>query len=201
MSVFEKELWAKGFGRLAGIDEAGRGPLAGPVCAAACILPQGALFEFLNDSKQLLPERREKLYAQITSFPGVEYGIGSASVAEIDRYNILKATFLAMRRAVRALPSPPDFLLIDGNRVPAFEIPTRAIVAGDALSISIAAASILAKVTRDRIMCEWDRKWPHYRWKWNKGYATEEHLEAIFRFGPSPLHRRSFEPVKSFQDQ
>ncbi len=197
----EKRLKGEGFKKIAGIDEAGRGPLAGPVVAASCILPEGVFFEGLNDSKQLSPEQREILFDRITSCPGIVYGIAKASVAEIDRYNILKATFLAMRRAVSEMGEKPDFLLIDGNQVPAFEFPAQALVAGDALSVSIAAASILAKVTRDRMMVEWDKKWPQYGFKQHKGYATEQHITAILKWGPSPLHRKSFDPVKGMLSQ
>ncbi len=197
MSVFEKQLRAKQFDRIAGIDEAGRGPLAGPVVAAACILPDGVLFEGLNDSKQLTAEKREALFEKITGYPGLIFGIGKASVAEIDRYNILRATFLAMRRAVAALVIKPDYILVDGNQLPDFEIPAEAIVEGDGRSVSIAAASVLAKVTRDRIMCESDTKWPEYGFKQHKGYATEQHLEAIRQRGPCPIHRKTFDPIKS----
>jgi ribonuclease HII len=198
MSVWEKKLKADGFLRVAGVDEAGRGPLAGPVVAAACILPEGALFENLNDSKQLSADQRETLFAKIVAFPGIQFGIGKASVGEIDRYNILKATFLAMRRAVAELATAPDFLLIDGNRTPSFEVPTEAVVEGDAKSISIAAASVLAKVTRDRLMVELDAKWPQYGFKRHKGYGTAQHLEAIRVHGPCPIHRKTFDPIKSY---
>lgn len=197
MSVCEKRVRAEGFVRIAGVDEAGRGPLAGPVVAAVCILPEGALFESLNDSKQLSPEQREGLYEKIVSFPGVQFGVAKASVAEIDQYNILRATLLAMQRAIKVLVEPPDYLLIDGNRLPESEIPTEALVFGDARSISIAAASILAKVTRDRLMCELDAKWPSYGFKRHKGYATPEHFKALKQWGVCPIHRKSFEPVKS----
>src|SRR3989344_4525342 len=150
LSIHEEKWRAQGFFRIAGVDEAGRGPLAGPVFAAACIIPEEALFEGINDSKQLTAEQREKLFAQITTFPNLVFGIASANVEEIDRYNILQATFLAMQRAVSSLSIRPDYLLIDGYQLPAIDIPKEALVAGDARSISIAAASILAKVTRDR---------------------------------------------------
>lgn len=197
MSICEKRVKAEGFAKIAGVDEAGRGPLAGPVVAAVCILPEGTLIESLNDSKQLLPEQREEIYEKIVSLPGVQFAVAKASVAEIDRYNILKATFLAMRRAVKTLSEPPDYLLIDGNRLPEFEIPTEALIEGDARSISVAAASILAKVTRDRIMRACDAKWPNYGFKRHKGYATPEHFEALKQWGISPIHRKSFEPMKS----
>lgn len=196
MSQCEIRLKAEGFTQIAGIDEAGRGPLAGPVVAAACILPEGVIFENLNDSKQLTPEQRELLFDQITLCPGIAFGIGIIDVKTIDKVNILQATFLAMRKAVEALPIKPDYLLIDGNQLPHFDIPTESVVAGDGLSISIAAASILAKVTRDRIMADLDAKYPEYGFKNHKGYGTEEHLKAIHLYGPSKIHRVSFEPIK-----
>jgi ribonuclease HII len=197
MSLCEKRLKSEGFVRIAGIDEAGRGPLAGPVVAAACILPDNTLFSHLNDSKQLTADQRDVLFAEITSYPNLIYGIGIIEVKTIDKVNILQATFLAMRKAVEALAIQPDYLLIDGNQLPHFDIPTEALVEGDSLSISIAAASILAKVTRDRLMLELDAKWPHYGFRKHKGYATEEHVAAIHKLGPCPIHRKSFDPVKS----
>lgn len=197
MSIHESRLHREGFCWIAGLDEAGRGPLAGPVVAAACILPQNVLFEQLNDSKQLTPKIRERLYQEITENSEIIFGIGISDVATIDRVNILQATFLAMRQAVSQLKVPPDFLLIDGNQIPVFDVPSLGIVEGDSHSVSIAAASILAKVTRDRMMVELDEKWPHYGFKKHKGYGTNEHLSAIRKWGPCPLHRRSFEPIKS----
>lgn len=197
MSIHEKRLMADGFTAIAGIDEAGRGPLAGPVVAVACILPPHAIFEHLNDSKQLTSEMREHLYASLCSDPGTRFGLGVSDVLTIDRMNILQATFLAMRQAVAALKISPDYLLIDGKHVPSFDIPSLAIIEGDSHSVSIAAASILAKVTRDRMMVEFDLKWPDYGFKKHKGYATEEHLEAIRKLGPCPIHRKSFNPIKS----
>jgi ribonuclease HII len=197
MSHCEERLKAEGFIRIAGIDEAGRGPLAGPVVAAACILPHGTLFAHLNDSKQLTPVQREILYAEITTCPNLIYGIGIIDIETIDRVNILQATFLAMRKAVASLSIEPDYLLIDGNQIPHFEMPTESLVQGDGLSISIAAASILAKVTRDRIMNEMDGMYPKYGFKRHKGYATEQHRRAILEHGPCPIHRKSFDPVRS----
>lgn len=197
ISLCENRLKAEGFIRIAGIDEAGRGPLAGPVVAAACILPDGALFQNLNDSKQLTSDQRDVLFAEITTCPNLIYGIGIIDVKTIDRVNILQATFLAMRKAVEVMSMQPDYILIDGNQIPHFEIPTESLIQGDGLSISIAAASILAKVTRDRIMAELDGKYPKYGFKQHKGYATDQHLEAIRAYGPCPIHRKSFEPVKS----
>ena len=198
MSIHEKRLSANGFSRIAGIDEAGRGPLAGPVVAAACILAKDSCFKYLNDSKQLTPEMRDRLFIEITSHPEIRFGLGIIDVDTIDRVNILQATFLAMRQAVAEMGTRPDYLLIDGNQVPVFDIPVLAIVEGDSHSISIAAASILAKVTRDRMMIEFDKKWPVYGFKKHKGYATAEHVEAIRKYGPCPIHRKSFEPVKSY---
>ena len=197
MCLHENRLAERGFDRIAGVDEAGRGPLAGPVVAAACILSRSRYFEHLNDSKQLTPEIRERLFAEITSDPASRFGIGLADVETIDRVNILQATFLAMRQAVAALPTTPDYLLVDGNQLPFFDIQALAIVEGDARSISIAAASILAKVTRDRMMVEWDLKWPHYGFQKHKGYGTADHLAAIRKYGPCPIHRKTFEPIKT----
>lgn len=197
MSNSEKRLRAEGFTHIAGVDEAGRGPLAGPVVAAACILPEDVFFENLNDSKQLSHLEREELYLALIGHPQVIYGIGVMEVEVIDRVNILQATFLAMKKAVELLATKPDYLLIDGNQLPVFDIPTESLVQGDSLSVSIAAASILAKVTRDRLMLDLDAKYPEYGFKQHKGYATEQHLEAIYKHGPSPIHRTSFDPVKS----
>jgi ribonuclease HII len=197
MSKCEKRLKSEGFSRIAGVDEAGRGPLAGPVVAAACILPAGVFFEHLNDSKLLTADQRNVLFEQITLCPHLIFGIGIIDMKTIDRINILQATFLAMRKAVEALSTQPDYILIDGNQLPMFDIPSESVVHGDSLSISIAAASIIAKVTRDRIMEEMDGKWPEYGFKQHKGYATEQHLDAIQKFGPCPTHRRSFDPVRS----
>lgn len=195
MSRHERRLRESGYSKIAGIDEAGRGPLAGPVVAAACILPESFLLSHLNDSKQVLPELREELYWQITSHPDVRYGIGIVSRERIDEINILRATFEAMQQAVRQLSELPDYLLIDGNQLPVFELPCEAIVEGDGHSVSIAAASIIAKVTRDRLMIEEAKRWPQYGFEQHKGYSTPQHLEALRLHGPCPIHRRSFEPV------
>ncbi len=182
---------------IAGVDEAGRGPLAGPVVAAACILPPSFLLEDLNDSKQLSAAKREDLYQALTKDSEVVYGIGIVEADEIDRINILQATFLAMQQAISALSVSPDYLLIDGNQLPKLSIPAIALIEGDARSISIAAASILAKVTRDRILDQFDQEFPLYGFKKHKGYATLEHRQAIERHGPCRIHRKSFEPIKS----
>ena len=193
---FEKHLWSTGVPLIAGIDEAGRGPLAGPVVAAAAILPAEFRLRGLNDSKQLTEVVREQMFQALT-IPGklVCYGIGVAEPGEIDRLNILRATFLAMERAIAALSVPADHLLIDGLPVPVFKQPQTAIVGGDGKSMSIAAASVIAKVTRDRMMKEWHREFPEYDFEQNKGYGTPAHLESLQIHGPCPIHRRSFAPV------
>ena len=181
-------------GMVAGVDEAGRGPLAGPVVAAAVILDITSIPTGIDDSKKLKREHREHLHGLI--FASAHVGVGIASVEEIDRVNILQATFLAMVRAVEALPVAPHHLLIDGNRAPK-QLPCacRTVIGGDAVSLSIAAASIIAKVTRDRIMAELALAHPHYGWERNAGYGTPEHQRALSLVGISPHHRRSFEPV------
>ncbi len=193
--VEEKKLWNKGFLLLAGIDEAGRGPLAGPVVAAACILP--AVFDLpgLNDSKMLTESKREKLYTQIQD-QAIDYALGSAEPAEIDALNILQATKLAMKRAIEGLTVRPHYLMIDAVELPTVNLPQLPLVGGDRLSATIAAASILAKVTRDRLMVELDILYPEYTFSKNKGYGTSEHMKVLRRLGPCPLHRRSFAPVK-----
>jgi ribonuclease HII len=193
---FEKHLWSTGIPLVAGIDEAGRGPLAGPVVAAAAVLPAEFSLAGLNDSKQLTETVREQFFEALTA-PGklVCYGIGLAEPAEIDRLNILRATFLAMERAVAALPLRPDHLLIDGLPVPVFQQPQTAVIDGDAKSMSIAAASVIAKVTRDRMMRQWHSEFPQYDFNQNKGYGTRAHLESLQIHGPCPIHRRSFAPV------
>jgi ribonuclease HII len=177
----------------AGVDEAGRGPLAGPVVAAAVILDRRRVPHGIDDSKKLDGTAREALYAKITRVAG--WGVGIVDVEEIDRLNIYHATMLAMTRAVDALGVEPGMVLVDGNALPKWRYPATAIVSGDALSRSIAAASIVAKVTRDRIMHAHDADWPGYGWRRNKGYGTPEHKAALVRLGPTPLHRRSFAPV------
>lgn len=176
---------------ICGTDEAGRGPLAGPVAAGACILPEGYVPEGLDDSKKLTEKKREALYAQITE-NGLAWGIGLASAAEIDEINILNASLLAMRRAIAAMGATPDLVLVDGSVNRGFDIRSEAVIGGDAKSPSIAAASILAKVTRDRIMAELDGKYPEYGFAQHKGYPTPAHKLAVYEFGPCPEHRRSF---------
>lgn len=197
LMTFEVEARQAGFQRIAGVDEAGRGPLAGPVVAAACILPEGACLLGINDSKKLSVSERYRLFQEITSLPGVDYGIGIMDVAVIDQVNILQATFMAMLVAISCLSHSPDFLLIDGNQFPSTSIPGKAIIQGDRLSQSIAAASILAKQTRDELMNLVHEKWPKYGFDQHKGYGTKKHRIAIEQYGPCPLHRMTFEPLKS----
>ena len=178
---------------VAGVDEAGRGSWAGPVIAAAVILDPGRIPKGLDDSKKLSPVRRRDLMAQLMN--AALTGVGSAGVADIDRFNILEATMLAMARAVDALPVAPAHALIDGNRIPTLACPATAVVGGDAACLSIAAASIVAKVTRDRMMADLARSYPDYGWQRNAGYGTREHARALERHGPTPHHRRSFSPV------
>lgn len=176
---------------ICGTDEAGRGPLAGPVAAGACILPDGYIPEGLDDSKKLTEKKREALYTQITE-NALAWGIGLASAAEIDEINILNASLLAMRRAIAAMGATPDLVLVDGSVNRGFDIRSEAVIGGDAKSPSIAAASILAKVTRDRIMAELDGKYPEYGFAKHKGYPTPAHKLAVYEFGPCPEHRKSF---------
>ena len=180
--------------RVAGVDEAGRGPLAGPVVAAAVILDVDNIPDGLNDSKKLSESKREALFDIIIECAHV--GVGIAEPEEIDRINILHATMCAMQRAVADLPNPPDAILIDGNRCPAFDIQTQAIVKGDAKSLSIAAASIIAKTVRDRLMKQADARFPGYGHSGHKGYPTKAHREALQEIGASPVHRRSYAPVR-----
>ncbi len=184
-------LRAEGFAAVCGVDEAGRGPLCGPVVAAAVILPEGWVPEGLNDSKKLSPKKREKLYDEIIA-NAVAYGIAEASVAEIDEINILEASLLAMRRAIAQLAPAPDFALIDGNVDRDFPLPARAVVGGDAKVAEIAAASILAKVTRDRMCLDLDAEYPEYGIAKHKGYGTKAHMDALRKYGPAPIHRRQF---------
>jgi ribonuclease HII len=192
--LFETEARRCGYRLVAGLDEAGRGPLAGPVVAAAVILPRHCQLAGLNDSKQLTETERERLFDEIQR-RAVGIGVGQASEREIDAINILEATRLAMVRAIQALPSQPDCLLLDAIELPAIYLPQRAIMKGDALSVSIAAASVVAKVTRDRLMVEYHRQYPQYNFQSHKGYGTAEHLKLLAAHGPCAIHRRSFRPV------
>lgn len=194
MPDYEYENAAKsvGFKLVCGVDEAGRGPLAGPVCAAAVILPEDAVVEGLNDSKKLSEKKREALYDVIKE-KAIAFCVAYGTLEEIETLNILQATFLAMNRAIDGLAVKPDFALIDGNRVPKdIKIPCETVVKGDGKSMSVAAASVLAKVTRDRLMLEYDKKYPEYDFKKHKGYGTKEHTELIKKYGPCEIHRMSF---------
>lgn len=187
----ENEIYASGAGLLCGVDEAGRGPLAGPVCAAAVILPRGLEIPGLNDSKKLSEKKREALYDVIIS-SAAAYGIAFAEVEEIERLNILRATFLAMNRAIAQLSVKPALALIDGNRNSGIEMPSRCIIKGDSRCADIAAASILAKVTRDRYMIKMAEAYPQYGFERHKGYGTRQHYAALREHGASPIHRMSF---------
>jgi ribonuclease HII len=192
---YERKLRAIGVVRVAGIDEAGRGALAGPVVAAAIVLPEKFRHRKLNDSKQLAPELREEIYEELTGNGDIAWAVGVVDSIEIDRINILRATHRAMRAALAALSFPPEHVLIDGLPVIPFPLPQTAIIDGDCYSLSIAAASVIAKVTRDRIMREFCACFPKYCFSQHKGYGTELHLTKLHEFGPCPIHRRSFEPV------
>lgn len=199
----ERELWTRGVTCVAGVDEAGRGPLAGPVVAAAVVLPQvwqdGGFDERLrdlNDSKQLTEAQREAFFAILTAHSEIRFGIATVDATVIDRINILHATHRAMNDALAQLQPPPEHVLVDGNPVKSLRFPQTALVKGDARSYSIAAASVLAKVTRDRMMLEFNRQFPAYGFAEHKGYGTPQHLAAIAKLGPCPIHRRSFAPLK-----
>ncbi len=205
---FEREIRRLGIARVAGVDEAGRGPLAGPVVAGAVVfaaelIERGMPPEWadLNDSKQLTAARREEFFVALTQSPLVSFAISQSEAGEIDRINILRATHEAMVQALRRLPTPPGHVLVDGLRVPGLPFPQTALVKGDARSYSIAAASVLAKVTRDRQMDEYDRQYPQYGFARHKGYPTPEHLEALAKHGPCPIHRRTFAPLRPVQGE
>ena len=191
MWEIENSYFEKGIRVICGVDEAGRGPLAGPVCAAAVILPPNVEISGLNDSKKLTDKRRRELFPMIKE-QAIAYGIGLADHQEIDEINILQATYLAMERALAQLPVKPELALIDGNRAKDFGIPVQTVVKGDSLSASIAAASILAKVTRDDLMLEAAKQFPAYQFEVHKGYGTKAHYAALTDHGPSPIHRMTF---------
>lgn len=187
----EKELHKLGYNYICGVDEAGRGPLAGPVCAAAVILPPNIIIEGVNDSKKLSEKKREELFDVVTD-TALAYCIAFGSVEEIEEYNILATTMMTMKRAVEGLSIKADYAIIDGNKLPQLDIPSKYVVKGDANSMSIAAASILAKVSRDRLMLEYAKEYPQYCFEKHKGYGTKLHNEMILEYGPSPIHRLSF---------
>ncbi len=188
----EENAHSNGYVSVCGVDEAGRGPLAGPVYAAAVILPNGCIIDGLNDSKKLTEAKRDKLFDVITE-NAIAYCIASASVEEIEQYNILEATYIAMNRAIDGLKVTPDYALIDGNRTPRdIKVQCETVVGGDAKSFSIAAASVLAKVSRDRYIIGLDEKYPQYNFKKHKGYGTKEHISALREYGPCEIHRPSF---------
>lgn len=189
--LHQRQAGERGFAAICGIDEAGRGPLAGPVFAAAVILPDGCVIDGLDDSKKLSEAKREALFDVIKE-KALSYGIGQAGEREIDEHNILQATFMAMRRAVEAMPVKPDYALVDGNRMPPLAIPGETVVKGDSKCACIAAASILAKVSRDRLLREWDQLYPGYGFAQHKGYGTKAHYAAIKKYGILPVHRMSF---------
>lgn len=191
MWQFEDEVTAKGYKFICGVDEAGRGPLAGPVCAAAVILPQHIEIPGLNDSKKLTDKKRRELFPVICE-KALAYGIAFSDEKEIDEINILQATYLAMQRAVEKLSVKPDYILVDGNKIPEFGIPADYVIKGDSLSASIAAASVLAKVTRDDLMLEMAREYPQYAFEIHKGYGTKAHYAALTEYGPCPIHRLTF---------
>lgn len=188
---FEKEALAKGYKSVCGVDEAGRGPLAGPVYAAAVILPEGVIIDGVNDSKKLSEKKRESLFDVIRE-QALSYSIAYATVDEIEEINILNATMLAMRRAIDGLDIKADYAMIDGNKIPPLDIDAECIVKGDAKSMSIACASILAKVSRDRLLYKYAEEYPMYGFDKHKGYGTKVHREAILKYGPCPYHRKSF---------
>lgn len=188
---YENTAYEKGYNLVCGVDEAGRGPLAGPVCAAAVVLPKGLILEGVNDSKKLTEKKREALFDVITE-QALDWSIAFATVEEIEEINILNAAILAMKRAVEELKNPVDFAIIDGNRKPPLEIDCEAVVKGDAKSMSVAAASILAKVSRDRILRQYAVDYPQYGFEKHKGYGTKVHVEALKKYGPCEVHRPSF---------
>lgn len=198
---YENEAAKRGACRIAGVDEAGRGPLAGPVVAAACLIPPGLLIASINDSKKLTAKVRGHLFETLLSHEKIFHGVAVVGPEEIDEINIYQATLRAMSAAIKQLGSHmgrlPDYLLVDGLHLSCFDLPAQKIIRGDQLSQSIAAASIIAKETRDRLMIQFHELWPQYGFDRHKGYGTKKHIEAIERYGPCPIHRKSFEPIKT----
>lgn len=195
---FEEKAWQNGYSAVCGVDEAGRGPLAGPVCAAAVILPAGIVIEGLNDSKKLSEKKREALF-DIIAENAVSWSVSLVDEKTIDEINILQATYRAMRQAVEGLPHPADFAYIDGNRMEGMGLPHECVVSGDARIPSVAAASIVAKVTRDRLMRDFAVRYPVYGFERHKGYGSRAHHEALLQYGPCPIHRRTF--LKKFYEK
>lgn len=196
-TLFEDQAYSLGYEVVVGLDEAGRGPLAGPVVAAACYVPKGISVSGVLDSKQLDPERRQEFFSFIKNHPDIIYATGVIEAPVIDSINILQASMQAMLLAVQNLPADADYLLIDGNHFPKTSLPGLALIRGDERSLSVALASIIAKETRDAIMMEHHKKWPLYGFDSHKGYATREHILAIKAYGITPIHRKSFEPIRS----
>jgi ribonuclease HII len=199
LTAYERRARSQGYLLIAGVDEAGRGPLAGPVVAAACVLPEDCYLPGIKDSKQMTAEDRERLFEKIRQNPEILSGVGIVEALIVDQINILRATFQAMAAAIAQLSQKPDYVLIDGNQIPpqlSLAMPCEGIVEGDNLSQSIMAAAILAKVTRDRIMLEHHKRWPEYCFAEHKGYSTPKHQRLLKELGPSPIHRMSYEPVK-----
>jgi ribonuclease HII len=196
ITKLERAARAQGFSKIAGVDEAGRGPLAGPVVAAACTLPEDFFIDTIDDSKKLTCHEREAIFDQLMHHPDVHYGIGIVEAFIIDQINILQATLQAMASAIALMPQKPDFVLVDGNKTPHLPIPCQTVVQGDTLSQAIMAAAIIAKVTRDRQMKEYDEQFPEYGFSSHKGYPTPEHLAALEKWGPCPIHRQSYAPVR-----
>lgn len=194
--TFESEARSLGYTVVAGVDEAGRGPLAGPLVVASCILLDGIILSGIDDSKKLSEEKREELYHELTTHSQIIFAVSIIQPDMIDKINILQATMKGMQQAVDFLKVRPDFVLVDGNRSPIFPMPSKAIIKGDALSYSIGAASIIAKVTRDRIMVEYHKLFPEYGFAKHKGYPTESHRRVLSQIGPCPIHRRSYAPVQ-----
>lgn len=197
LTELEEMAYEEGYQVIAGVDEAGRGPLAGPVVAAACVFSRALVIEGIDDSKKLTPKEREELYQVLVSHPEIDFAIGIVEHSQIDAINILQASLEAMAIAVKNLAIEPDFLLVDGNQRPPTEIALKTVIKGDSLSQSIAAASILAKYSRDQMMLQFHQEWPQYGFDKHKGYATRSHFQAIQEHGPCPIHRKSFEPIKS----
>ena len=200
-SAFERSFFARGYQYLAGVDEAGRGPLAGPVVVCACMMVGEVALPHVMDSKLLRSDLLNSVYASLISHPRILYAVTAIDATKIDCMNILQATLLGMQRAVESLRPAPQFVVVDGNKAPYFSLPVQAVVKADRFIPVVSAASIIAKCTRDHLMCLYHQKWPEYRFDLHKGYGTAFHLEMLQRYGPSPIHRRSFHPVKQCEKE